>query len=401
MKYPNPYTPGAGFMPAYLAGRENLLEDAEKYLDAIEKRYPQQSAIYFGLRGVGKTVLLNAIEEIADNRNILYEHIEIKERKNQKAEEGYFEQQIANICKKFLHAMSIKETAKSLLRRAAGVLKGFTVTYNPQEGTFSAGVETDGVAEYIGTGDLPSDMTDLLVAIGKAANESGSTICFFIDEIQYMKEIEMEALVGAIHRCNQLRLPIMVFGAGLPKILKTMGDAKSYTERLFRFEEVDALTEEAAEYAVREPAAAEKVSYTEGAMNKIIEITGRYPYFIQAFCSAIWEETDGNLIDEPDVEKALPIFWSNMDRGFFMVRFARCTKREKQFMFAMVKCGELPCTISNVAMIMKTGVGRISTFRAQLINKGLIYATGHAEIDFTVPQFDGFLKRINPELELD
>ena len=139
----------------------------------------------------------------------------------------------------------------------------------------------------------------------------------------------------------------------------------------------------------------------EGAMNKIIEITGRYPYFIQAFCSAIWEETDGNLIDEPDVEKALPIFWSNMDRGFFMVRFARCTKREKQFMFAMVKCGELPCTISNVAMIMKTGVGRISTFRAQLINKGLIYATGHAEIDFTVPQFDGFLKRINPELELD
>ena len=123
MKYPNPYTPGAGFMPAYLAGRENLLEDAEKYLDAIEKRYPQQSVIYFGLRGVGKTVLLNAIEEIADNRNILYEHIEIKERKNQKAEEGYFEQQIANICKKFLHAMSIKETAKSLLRRAAGVFK--------------------------------------------------------------------------------------------------------------------------------------------------------------------------------------------------------------------------------------------------------------------------------------
>ena len=172
MRTPNPYTPGAGFMPAYLAGREKLLEDAEKYLEAIEKGYPQQSVIYFGLRGVGKTVLLNAIEEIADNRNILYEHIEIKERKNQRSELGYFEQQIANICKKFLHAMSIKESAKSLLRRAIGVLKGFTITYNPQEGTFSAGVETDGIAEYIGTGDLPSDMTDLLVALGKAANES-------------------------------------------------------------------------------------------------------------------------------------------------------------------------------------------------------------------------------------
>ena len=401
MRTPNPYTPGAGFMPAYLAGREKLLEDAEKYLEAIEKGYPQQSVIYFGLRGVGKTVLLNAIEEIADNRNILYEHIEIKERKNQRSERGYFEQQIANICKKFLHAMSIKESAKSLLRRAIGVLKGFTITYNPQEGTFSAGVETDGIVEYIGTGDLPSDMTDLLVALGKAANESGSTICFFIDEIQYMKEIEIEALVGAIHRCNQLRLPVMVFGAGLPKILKTMGDAKSYTERLFRFEEVDALTEEAAKYAVREPAADENVSYSDEAMNKIIEVTGRYPYFIQAFCSAIWEQCDGDTIEGDDVEKALPVFWSDMDKGFFMVRFERCTKREKQFMFAMVKCGELPCTISNVAMIMNMNVSKISTFRAQLINKGLIYATGHAEIDFTVPQFDGFLKRINPGLELD
>lgn len=401
MRNPNPYTPGAGFMPAYLAGREKLLEDAEKYLEAIEKGYPQQSVIYFGLRGVGKTVLLNAIEGIADNKNILYEHIEIKERKNQKSEQGYFEQEIAKNCRKFLHAMSIKESAKSLLKRAMGVLKGFTVTYNPEDGSLSAGLDTDNVTEYIGTGDLPSDMTDLMVALGKAANESGSTICFFIDEIQYMKEIEIEALVGAIHRCNQLRLPLMIFGAGLPKILKTMGDAKSYTERLFRFEEVDALTKEAAEYAVREPAADENVCYTKKAMEKIIEITGRYPYFIQAFCSAIWEEGNEDVIEEADVEKALPVFWSNMDKGFFMVRFERCTKREKQFMFAMVKCGELPCTISNVAMIMNTNVGKISTFRAQLINKGLIYATGHAEIDFTVPQFDGFLKRINPKLELD
>lgn len=401
MRNPNPYTPGAGFMPAYLAGREKLLEDAEKYLEAIEKGYPQQSVVYFGLRGVGKTVLLNAIEGIADNKNILYEHIEIKERKNQKSEQGYFEQEIAKNCRKFLHAMSIKESAKSLLKRAMGVLKGFTVTYNPEDGSLSAGLDTDNVTEYIGTGDLPSDMTDLMVALGKAANESGSTICFFIDEIQYMKEIEIEALVGAIHRCNQLRLPLMIFGAGLPKILKTMGDAKSYTERLFRFEEVDALTKEAAEYAVREPAADENVCYTKKAMEKIIEITGRYPYFIQAFCSAIWEEGNEDVIEEADVEKALPVFWSNMDKGFFMVRFERCTKREKQFMFAMVKCGELPCTISNVAMIMNTNVGKISTFRAQLINKGLIYATGHAEIDFTVPQFDGFLKRINPKLELD
>lgn len=399
MKYPNPYTPGAGFMPVYLAGREQLLEEAERYLEAIERGYPQQSVVYYGLRGVGKTVLLNAIENIADNRNILYEHVEIKERKSQKSSEGYFEQQIVNICKKFLYAMSMKETAKSLLKRAFGVLKGFSVTYHPEDGSFSAKWESEKI-EYIGTGELSSDMTDLFVAMGKAASESGSTICFFIDEIQYMKEYEMEALIGAVHRCNQLRLPIMIFGAGLPKILKTMGDTKSYTERLFRFEEVGALKREEAEYAVTAPAADWNISYAKKALEKIVEITEKYPYFIQAFCSVIWDHTEKDTIEEQDVEKVINQFWGEMDRGFFMVRFERCTKKEKQFMFAMVKCGELPCTISNVAVIMKKRVTEISTFRAQLINKGLIYATGHAEIDFTVPQFDRFLKRMNPSLDL-
>lgn len=193
----------------------------------------------------------------------------------------------------------------------------------------------------------------------------------------------------------------MVFGAGLPKILKAMGDAKSYTERLFHFEEVGALTPKEAEYAVTAPAADWDVSYTKEALQKIIEVTGKYPYFIQAFCNVIWNQCEQAVIEAKDVEKSQKIFWENMDKGFFMVRFERCTKREKQFMYAMAKCGKLPCTISNVADIMKMNVRKISAFRAQLINKGLIYATGHAEIDFTVPQFDSFLKRINPEMKLD
>ncbi len=400
MDLPNPYTPGAGFMPLYLAGREKLLEEAEKYLDAIINRYPQQSIMYFGLRGVGKTVLLNAIEQIADNKDILYEHIEIKERRGSRSDKGYFEQQIAIICKKFLHRMRFSESAKAVFRKAISVVRGFTVTYNPEEGTFSAGLDGD-IPEYMGTGDLPSDMTELFVSVGKAARESGNTICFFVDEIQYMKEIEIEALVGAIHRCNQLRLPILIFGAGLPKILKTMGDAKSYTERLFRFEKVDALSREEAIWAITEPASDWNIKYSEEALYKIISITERYPYFIQAFCNTIWNQSEGEQITIEDVEKSLPIFWEEMDRGFFMVRFERSTKSEKQFMFAMAKCESLPCTISNVAKFMNKSVQKISPFRAQLINKGLIYATGHAEIDFTVPQFDGFLRRINPELSIE
>lgn len=401
MQYPNPYTPGAGFMPPYLAGRERLLDNAQKYLSAIEKKYPQQSVIYFGLRGVGKTVLLNAIEMMADSKNILYEHIEIKERKSAKSDTGYFEQQIAGACKKFLHALSFSQAAKGLLKKALTVLKGFTVTYNPEEGSFSAGFNGDNIAEYLGSGDLISDMTDLFVAVGKAAGEAGMAICFFVDEIQYMKPVEIEALVGAVHRCNQLRLPVMIFGAGLPKILKSMGDAKSYTERLFKFEEVDALDKAEAHAAITEPAEVFGVAYTEDAVEKIIELTEKYPYFIQAFCNILWDHSDSDRIDLEDVQKVMPVFWDDMDRGFFMVRFERTTKKEKQFLFAMVKCGDLPCTISNVANIMQVSVNKISTFRAQLINKGLIYATGHAEIDFTVPQFDGFLKRINPSLSLD
>ena len=239
--------------------------------------------------------------------------------------------------------------------------------------------------------------------MGKMAEKTGYAICYFIDEIQYMKDTEVEALVNAIHRCNQLRLPIMIFGAGLPKIIRTLGKIKSYSERLFRFEEIDALSEQDAKDAITKPAEPLGVQYAEDALDRIIKETKGYPYFIQELCSAIWNSLDSEkaVIEKEDVENAIPKFYENLDRGFYKMRYDRCTNKEKIFIFAMVKCGDLPCTISNVAKIMKTEVPSISTHRAQLINKGVIYATGHAEIDFTVPGFDEYLKRINPELKLD
>lgn len=399
MKHPNPYTPGAGFMPTFLAGREHLLMDAEKYLDAICKNYPQQSVVYYGLRGVGKTVLLNAIEEIADNKALLFEHIEIKEIKNKNCR-GYFEQQVANVCKKFIHAMSIKETAQDMIKKALGLCKAFSLTYNGMDNSLSAGL-SENFAAYTNTGDLSIDLTDLFVSMGKIAKSAGYAISFFIDEVQYMKQEELEALINAVHRCNQLRLPILVFGAGLPKITKAMGEAKSYTERLFKFEKVDALKKDEAIAAIVQPAEDFGVEYTETALEKIVEITGKYPYFIQEFCSAIWDVAQEEKIKLIDVEKAIPLFQDRLDQSFFKVRYDRCTPKERQFMFAMVKCGDLPCTISNVAKVMGTQVSSISPIRGQLINKGLIYATGgYAEIDFTVPQFDKFLIRKNPDLDL-
>lgn len=388
----NPYTPGAGFMPAYLAGRENLINHAETYLSSIQKRYPQQSVIYYGLRGVGKTVLLNTIETSADNLNIMYAHIEASEN-------GKFINRLVGALNKFIHEVSIKESAKDFAKKCLGLLKSFTVTYNIEDNTVGIGLQQEVVYS---TGVFSEDLTEIFVSLGKAAIKSEDTICIFIDEVQYLSADEIDGLIVAIHRCNQLRLPIMLFCAGLPKILKIVGESRSYTERLFKYEKIDALKEPEARAAIEEPAKDLGVSYDPEAVDLIVKTTGGYPYFIQEFCSAAWANLEDNrTIQAVEAQRAESIFFETLDTGFFAVRYDRCTNREKSFMTAMVKCDTLPCNISNVAKIMKKGVQSISPVRGQLISKGMIYPTGHAEIDFTVPQFDYFIKRINPELKID
>lgn len=392
MQYANPYTPGAGAMPAYLAGRDDIINNASKALIALNKGYPQQSVIYYGLRGVGKTVLLNKIEESAEEFGILYEHIEI-------AEKGSFVRQISNSSKKMIHHMSITESAKEVAKKALGILKAFNVSWNPEDNTFSAGLSEP--SPYISTGVLTDDLTEMFVSMGRTASKAGMALCFFIDEIQYMKESEMEALINALHRVNQLRLPIMMFGAGLPKILKIMGEVKSYSERLFKYYQIDRLSADDAEAAIINPAKEFNVVYDSAAIDKIIQLTKGYPYFIQELCSTVWEYSEADIIQLSDVERVVATFLLQLDESFFKVRYERCTKTEHDFLFAMVKCGELPCTISNVAKILRKKVSTISPLRAQLISKGIIHSTGHAEIDFTVPLFEEYLRRINPELKID
>lgn len=392
MKYASPYTPGAGTMPPYLAGRDNLLKKADKDLAAMIKGYPQKSVIYYGLRGVGKTVILNAIEAKADNLNILYDHIEIAEKRS-------FLRQISNTSKKMIHRMSVKESAKDLMGKALGILQAFSITYNPQDQTFSAGLTEP--SAYITTGNLSDDLTEMFVTLGRMALKADMFLCFFIDEIQYMKDDEMEAFVNALHRVSQLRLPITVYGAGLPKVLKILGDVKSYAERLFDYVEIGQLPPEAAADAIVKPAEGWGISYSNAAVDKIIQITKGYPYFIQELCHTVWEYTDADQIELEDVNRVTPTFLEHLDKSFFIMRYERCTKKEHDFLFAMLRCGDLPCTISNVALQLKKRVNSISPTRAQLINKGIIYSTGHGEIDFTVPLFDEYLRRINPELRYD
>ncbi|MEF9945011.1 MAG: ATP-binding protein [Lachnospiraceae bacterium] len=376
-------------MPSYLAGRDDVIISARNNMAALIQRYPQQSVIYYGLRGVGKTVLLNGIEEIADELNVLYEHIEIKEK-------GEFVTQIASAAVKFSRQISLKEKAYGLALRAYEAIKSVGVTFNPQNGTFSAEI-TSKEEPFLATMTLSDGLTDAFIALGNAAIKSEDTIFFFIDEIQYLKKNELEALINAIHRINQKRLPIMIFGAGLPKVFKELGDAKSYSERLFKFEKIDALSDEAAKQAIIRPAQNMEVEYNQDAVRRIIEVTKGYPYFIQEFCNIIWDQTDDATIKIQDVYDSEKLFFKKLDEGFFKVRYERCTNGEKKFMYAMVKCGKLPCNITNVAHAMGVGnTSQISPTRAQLINKGLVYSTGYAELDFTVPEFDKYLLRVMP-----
>lgn len=386
----NPYTPGAGMVPRYLAGREALLEEAQDTLAYIANGYATRSIVYYGLRGVGKTVLLTEIENIALENNIYYEHIEAMEN-------GSFMSSISLYVSKILRKMSVKEKAKQYIDLAKSVAMSFQFFYN-KEGETSIGInpkmlKAAGIAD---TGDLQNDLTELLVHLGKVGQKINTGAVIFIDEVQYLKDAEFEALMAAIHRCNQLGLPLALIAAGLPKIAKIAGDIKSYAERLFKFIPVDKLQEDDAKLALTRPASRLGVQYTAEALTEILQQTDCYPYFLQEYGQQAWKYVDKatKTLSYEAACAAHNDFINALDEGFFKVRHDRASEKELEFMRAMVQCEELPCQTKQVAQIMHSSYNRIAPIRAQLIHKGFIYASSRGEISFTVPQFDKYLKRI-------
>lgn len=349
--------------------------------------------MYYGLRGVGKTVVLNAVAEQAEDQGLLSRHIEVTEKS------GSFMRSLSYACSAFVLSLSAKKSLQDKLSKLISVIRSFTATWNPSDNTISFELEGDALSfATAGTGNLTNDLTEVMVELGRYAQKADTAICFRIDEIQYASDGELEALITAVHRINQLGLPVIFFCAGLPKILKTMGDVKSYTERLFEFSRVDSLEIDSARKAITEPAAKLRVKIEPEAVDTIIELTNGYPYFIQETCATIWENSSSKVITADDVTSNIAATNERLDNGFFRVSFNRCTPRQQDFLVAMVKCGELPCTMANVAANMGISpTNRISTFRAQLISKGLIYATGYGEVDFTVPKFDDFIMRTLPD----
>ena len=387
----NPYTPGAGVTPTYLAGRDKVVLDIEKKLVSAKEGYSFRPVIYYGLRGVGKTVLLNAVETQAKKLDILHCHIEVREQSN-------LIKSISTACNGFVKQLSLKETMKEYASKLKALVMSFSTTWNPEEKTFTVGIDEFKEAALSGTGDLSNDITELLTNLGHYAKTAKTAICFCIDEIQYAKRSELEALIAAMHRICQLRLPVIIFGAGLPKVLKVMGDTKSYAERLFDYVEIGSLPKGDAEAAIVKPAEDFDVHYTNEAVEKIIGITGGYPYFIQEMCSVIWDLHNDKEITCDVVECYVDHTNRKLDESFFSVRYDRCRQSERNFIAAMVKCKKLPCTLVNVANNMGKKTKEIGPVRSQLIDTGLIYSTHHGEIDFTVPQFAAYIERKHPDI---
>lgn len=382
---PNPYRPGAGMSPAYLAGRDNTINEAQNILQAINYGYSARSVVYYGLRGVGKTVLLNYIENLADEMDLPSEYMEIAER------DRSFQYQMALYIYKLINRLSLLKNIESHIKKALSILKAFTIKY----GCDDISIEVNPANGISDTGNLANDMTELFLALGVIAQKQNKGVVLFIDEIQYIKDSEFEALMEAIHRTNQKNYPIVIFSAGLPKIAKVAGDVKSYAERLFDFIEIDSLNNEEAKLALIEPAKRFQINYTDDAVNKIIEITQGYPYFLQEYGKWVWEcKKEESIIDIKIVNKAYDKFEQSLDKAFFKVRHDRATAREIEFMTAMVACEKLPSSTKEIANIMGESIQAISPLRAQLIHKGFIYAAKRGEVDFTVPQFDKYLKRV-------
>lgn len=379
----NPYRPGAGLMPTYLAGRDEDIDNITQMFIALTMNVPTQSVVFSGLRGIGKTVLINKLQEIAEDQGIFCKHIEIEERKD-------FISQIATCSQAFLRKVSTKEKFKNLIQKPLDAIKALVVSFDPNDNTFSLSLQERELYRSI---NLTQSLTEVFVTIGETAYKTKTPICFFIDEIQYMKPEELGSLIAALHRTNQLGYPVMMIGAGLPKIYKMLSEEKSYSERLFLYKEIGSLTDEQSIKAIEEPAKKFGASYTKEALSEIINVTKGYPFFIQQLCQIVYHNTDNKMIGKEDVENAISAFFATLDAGFFKVRYERCSDGDKKFVFAMVKCGELPCTISNIAKQLKKKVKTISPTRAQLINKGIIYPVKHSELDFTVPEFSGFIQR--------
>ena len=385
----NPYAPGAGTQPPELAGRHEVRETARITLARTKIGRPSKSMLMVGLRGVGKTVLLDRIREDAEANGIYALRIEAPENRS-------LPSILAPQLRRALLKLSNRKAARLLAQRALRGLAGFASALKVKYEDIEVGLDFEPEPGLADNGDLETDLQDLFEAVGDAAKAGRSYVALFVDELQYVREDELAALITALHRTAQRRLPVTMVGAGLPQVRGRMGKAKSYAERLFDFSEIGSLSTEDAKLAIAKPAQDEGVEIEAPALDAIVAQTRCYPYFLQEWGKHVWDVAEHSPITASSVEVASSQAIAALDGSFFGVRFDRLTPTEKRYLRAMAQLGAGPHRSGGIAQILNRNVTSLAPTRSQLINKGMIWSPSHGDTAFTVPMFDEFMLRIMP-----
>jgi hypothetical protein len=385
----NPFSPGAGSPPPELAGRGPILEQSRLTLGRVKAGRPERSFLLVGLRGVGKTVLLNEVRSLAVNMGYEAMLVEAHEGKPLAA-------LLLPSLRQLLVSLDRMAQISQKVKRGLRVLKSFFVGLKVKYHDVEVGIDVDPEIGVADSGDLQADLVELFVAVGEAAADRKSAVALIIDEMQYLNEEELSALIMAMHQIAQRQLPVVLVGAGLPQLVALAGRSKSYAERLFQFPEVGALQPVDAAEAVQDPVQEQGVYFTEEAIAEIYRQTKGYPYFLQEWGYQAWNLASGSPIDIDVVRDATRESIRRLDANFFRVRFDRLTPRQKDYLRALAEMGDTTQRSGDIAERLQVKVQSIAPVRNGLIKKGMIYSQAHGETAFTVPLFSEFMKRIMP-----
>ena len=387
----NPYAPGAGLQPPELAGRDSLLSDASIDMDRVLAGRPAKGLILLGLRGVGKTVLLNRLRSAADQKGFRSARIEAPEGAS-------LPQLIVPELRRLLHGLDLRQAATHHLRRAANVLGKFARVFKVKAVDADLEFSVDLSPGEGDSGNLEQDLPQLLIALAEAAADRQTAIGLFIDEIQYLSPSELAAVIVACHEIGQRNLPFLFVGAGLPQVAALAGKAKSYAERLFNYPQVGALETHDARDALLKPAQAEGVAFDDEAAMQVLRAAENFPYFIQEWGFQVWNAAPTSPITSEMVRAATPDVVTHLDNNFFRVRFDRLTPLEQKYLRAMAELGPGSHGTGRIADTLGVPTSSVAAVRQRLVAKGMVWSQRHGETAFTVPMFDAFMKRQMPVL---
>ncbi len=385
----NPYSPGAGTPPPELAGRDELREKVRVAIGRIRIGNPAKSVLMVGLRGVGKTVLLDKMRQDAEASGVYTLKLEAPEDRSLPA-------LLAPQLRLILIKLSAVESAKAYATRGLRALAGFAKALKVKFNDIEVGLDLEPEVGLADNGDLEGDLAVLLEQVGLAAQSAKTAVVMFIDELQYVKEPQFAALITALHRCAQAQLPVTVIGAGLPQLLARAGEAKSYSERLFDYPMVGPLSREDAQLAITRPAQAHGVTFLPEAIDEIYKDTQGYPYFLQMWSKYSWDVAQESPICRADVLRARALTEADLDESFFKTRFERCTPSERRYLRAMASLGAGPHRSGDIAAALGRSINTLGMVRSSLINKGMVWSPSHGDTAFTVPLFDQFMIRVMP-----